>query len=100
MTQLTLFATPPKPEPRFPWLSAFPDYMPKMGGLAQMHAVILPGQGYCYGDTVRILSIDGQRVRCVFESQGDPDFWKNGKEYNCSISDLWPNIYARDGKNN
>jgi len=101
MTQLTLFNTPTKPEPRYPWLSVFPDFMPAVGDLCQMHAVILEGQGYCSGDPVRILSIEGDKVRCVVENQHDPDFWKNGTEYNCSLSDLWPNTNHRsNGKEN
>lgn len=88
--QLDLFRAPVKPRPDlYPWEPLF-DWQPQVGGLAQMHAVILPEQGYCYGDTVRINYIEGIRVRCTVENQSDPNFWKNGKEYNCTIYDLWP----------
>lgn len=80
------------PEPRYPWQSTF-DWTPEVGGLAQMHSVILPGQGYCYGDTVRLNSIEGEDVVCTVEHQSDPQWWKNGTVYRCELSDLWPNMY-------
>jgi hypothetical protein len=88
--QLDLF----KPAPRrdeylYPW-EPIHKWHPEVGGLASMHAVVLPEQGYCYGDIVRINYIEGIRVRCTVEHQSDPHWWKNGKEYNCTIYDLWP----------
>lgn len=77
------------PTPTYPWLSIF-DWMPTVGGLAQMHSVVLPEQGYCYGDSVRINSIEGEEVVCTVEHQLQSDWWKNGKVYKCMLSDLWP----------
>jgi len=89
--QLSLFqpAQEPTLEPVYPWQDIF-DWMPEVGGLAQMHSVILPEQSYCYGDTVRINSIEGEQVVCTVESQYDTEFWKNGTVYRCTLSDLWP----------
>lgn len=82
-------AQEPTPEPQYPWQGIF-DWMPKVGGLAQMHAVILPDYGYCYGDPVRINSIEGEQVVCTVENQFDHEFWKNGTVYRCTLHDLWP----------
>jgi hypothetical protein len=89
--QLSLFnpTKHPTPEPNYPWQHIF-DWMPEIGGLAQMHSVILPDYGYCYGDTVRINSINGNQVVCTVESQYDNAFWKNGTTYHCHLMDLWP----------
>lgn len=87
--QLSLFAPIPEPTPRYPWLSLF-NWMPEVGGLAQMGAVTLPEYGYCYGDVVRINSIEGDCVVCTVEHQQDPKWWKNGRVYCCSMQDLWP----------
>ena len=90
--QLSLFAPEPQPQPKYRWEPFF-DWMPTVGGYAQMDATILPGQGYCYGDTVRITKIEGENVVCVVEHLGDPNWWKNGTVYRCTLNDLWPNVY-------
>lgn len=91
--QLSLFQPElPTVQYKYPWEPFF-DWMPKVGELAQMDATILPGQGYCYGDPVRILDIVGDDVRCVVEHQADPDWWKNGTVYLCTMNDIWPNVY-------
>lgn len=88
--QLNMFAPPPKVvHYAYPWEGVF-DWHPEVGKLASMHAVILEGQGYCYGDTVRINSIDGEDVTCTVEHQMDANWWKNGTVYRCKKSDLWP----------
>ncbi len=89
--QYNLFAPAQEqtPEPHYPWQPIF-DWMPQVGGLAQMHSVILADQGYCYGDPVRINSIEGEQVVCTVEHQLDPQWWKNGTVYRCEIADLWP----------
>jgi hypothetical protein len=56
-----------------------------------MGAVLLNGQGYCYMDRVRILTIEGEDVTCVVEFLPDScAVWKNGAVYTCRIDDLWP----------
>lgn len=87
--QLSFFTPEPEPQPKYPWLPHF-DWMPEVGGLAQMNTLILPEHGYCYGDTVRINSIDGDNVVCTVEHQLDPQWWKNGTVYCCTMHDLWP----------
>lgn len=89
MKQLSMFQPEPEPQPRYPWENLF-DWMPQVGGLAQMHSVILPEQGYCYGNPVRINSINGDDVVCTVEHLQDPDWWKNGTVYHCTMQDLWP----------
>lgn len=96
--QLNLFTTPTHQLQQYPWQGIF-DWMPKVGGLAQMHSVILPKHGYCYGDTVRIKSIKGQQVTCIVQHQNDKHWWKNGTVYHCTIYDLWPNVYSNRNKN-
>ncbi|PZX18083.1 hypothetical protein LX69_01120 [Breznakibacter xylanolyticus] len=91
MTQLTLRFPEPPPKPKeLPWKAIFPHWMPEQGGLAQMHTVILTGQGYCYGDTVRINEIKGEQVACTVEHFKDDNWWKNGTTYQCTLFDLWP----------
>lgn len=85
----------PKQTIEYPWSQVW-DWMPSVGGMAQMHAVILPNYGYCYGDQVRITSMKGSDVVCVVENKLDPTFWKNGTTYHCKLSDLWPPIYEED----
>jgi hypothetical protein len=93
MRQLDLFITnEPKEVYQYPWQPFF-AWMPKVGGLAQMHSVVIDGYGYCYGDQVRINAIEGEDVTCTVESQWDKHFWKNGTVYQCKKSDLWPLIY-------
>lgn len=77
-------------EDKYPWSGCWPEWMPKVGGRAQIHPVILEGYGYCYGDPVRILSLNKGDVVCVVESLKDKDFYKNGEVYKCKIGDLWP----------
>jgi hypothetical protein len=86
-------------EPEHPWQGTFPDWMPQVGGLAQMHSVILEEQGYCYGDCVRINSIEGENVTCTVEHQIDAEWWKNGTVYTCTLNDLWPNMYHNNKYN-
>ena len=88
--QLSMFAPQIERKSEYPWASIFPEWMPKLGEVAQMDAVILPEQGYCYGDRVRITYLDGEIVTCFVEHVTDADWWKNGKIYNCTIHDLWP----------
>lgn len=85
----------------YPWIDCWKNWMPEVGHTAQMHAVALDGQGYCYGDRVRILSIVGNDVECVTEfykySENDTRMdWKEGRKYHCKVSDLWPDVYHQD----
>lgn len=92
MRQLDLFKQIQPEESKYPWDGIF-DWHPEEGGMAQMHTVIISGVGYCYGDMVRILSIDGDNVICKVENKADHNWWKNGITYHCKKSDLWPNLY-------
>jgi hypothetical protein len=88
--QLDLF----KPAPRrdeylYPW-EPIHKWQPQVGGLAQMHAVILPEHGYCFMDTVRINSIEGENVTCTVEEIHYFSEHKQGTVYHCEKSDLWP----------
>lgn len=88
--QLSMFAPQVEPKAEYPWASVFPEWMPQLGGVAQMGAVILPNKGYCYGDRVRISYLDGETVTCFVEHAADADWWKNATIYNCTVHDLWP----------
>jgi hypothetical protein len=88
--QLDLFRAPVKPQPDlYPW-EPIHKWQPQVGGLAQMHAVILPEQGYCFGDTVRINAIEGENVTCTVEEIHYFSEHKQGTVYRCEKSDLWP----------
>jgi hypothetical protein len=107
--QLDLFYVPPtkeeienkEREKLYPWITCWRNWMPVVGHTAQMGTVALKGQGYCYGDRVRILSIDGVDIECVTEfykyDENDTRMdWKQGVKYNCKISDLWPDVYHQE----
>lgn len=93
MSQLQLFQNEPSTtEDVYPWEGIW-DWQPEVGELAQIHSVILENQGYCFGDSVIINSIDGDDVVCTVKHRTDENWWKNGTIYHCKKSDLWPNIY-------
>lgn len=92
--QLCLFEIDKPLTKEYAW-TPFWDWMPQVNELAQMDAYSMPNLGYCYGDIVRIISIEGESVVCVVESQRDSNWWKNGVEYKCTFQDLWPPIYKQ-----
>ncbi|WP_159517708.1 hypothetical protein [Sunxiuqinia indica] len=74
----------------YPWSFIFPEWVPEIGGLAQIGKTFIDGYGFSYMDTMRIIKIENQKVVCVYEHWKDPNFWKNRKKCICSIYDLWP----------
>jgi len=94
-TQLSMFQdlTPPVTTKRLPWITIFPDWMPKVGERAQMNETILNGV-YCYMDRVIIDSIECDDVVCTVNSKWSKEW--NGRVYRCTIYDLWPPIYTNN----
>ena len=91
--QLSLFETVEVDREQYPWLPFFPDFMPEVGGTAQMKPLILEGYGYCYMDRVRINEMVGNNVTCTVEHFSDNSYFKNGTVYKCTIQDLRPVTY-------
>lgn len=92
MRQLSLFPSPKREKPRYPWQRIFPDWMPVVGGTASIHSVITNGV-YSHMDKVRILAIDGDSVTCqTIDYEGRQDHHAINT-YHCTMADIWPNVY-------
>lgn len=92
--QLNLFTTPTQQLQQYPWQYFF-DWVPMVGGYAQIHAVTIDGMGYTYGMRVRILQINGNNITAeVAYKHGSNLAHENGKQFSCHMHDLWPPIYG------
>lgn len=102
--QLSLFAEAPEKvaeKERYPWIGLW-DWMPVVGGMAQINEVIMPEYGYTYMDEVRILIMNGDDVLCVLDSSrfGNEPYYKDGMMYYCKVNELWPPVYHPRTKEN